>query len=251
MNSLFAILIASLVGSPHCAGMCGGFVALYSCKTNNTVKTDKQNTFSPHLCYHFGRLLTYLTLGALAGFSGQKVNNFGAIIKIQNISSLIIGTSLIAWGSYYILTLTFPRIQKIRFLNSHNVIGRKLSGMSSAIYKKIISSSANTSRSKLAFLLGFSSTFLPCGWLYTFIAIAATSGSIFGGALTMLVFWVGTVPILALIAKFSSEGTKRIFPYLPRVSAMFIVISGLFSIWSHGSLPFIKQNNAHCEHRME
>ena len=53
---LIGAAIASLVGTPHCLGMCGGFAAA--------------SAGSPaHLAaWHAGRLSTYAALGAVAGF---------------------------------------------------------------------------------------------------------------------------------------------------------------------------------------
>ena len=63
---IWAILLVSLVGSPHCAGMCGPFIAF-------CVGTEKQSP-SRHAAvqgaYHGGRLLSYLLLGVVAGLLG-------------------------------------------------------------------------------------------------------------------------------------------------------------------------------------
>src|SRR5690606_10362020 len=44
--------------------------------------------------------------------------------------------------------------------------------------------------------LGLLSALLPCGWLYAFVLGAAATGSALAGALVLLTFWSGTVPIL-------------------------------------------------------
>ncbi|MFN7147839.1 MAG: sulfite exporter TauE/SafE family protein, partial [Myxococcota bacterium] len=49
-------LTAGLLGSPHCVGMCGPFVTA---------------TGRSAPAWHAGRLLTYVTLGALAGAVGS------------------------------------------------------------------------------------------------------------------------------------------------------------------------------------
>ena len=63
-------VIAGLFGSVHCIGMCGGIVIAYS-----STKVDQQmgywkQTFA-HLSYNFGRVTTYIILGALFGFAGK------------------------------------------------------------------------------------------------------------------------------------------------------------------------------------
>ena len=68
----FAVFGASLVGSLHCAGMCGGFVA---CLCGGPSKVG-----SAHLAYHAGRGVGYLTLGALAGLLGATLQDSIALI---------------------------------------------------------------------------------------------------------------------------------------------------------------------------
>ena len=58
-----AVLVASLLGSPHCAGMCGGFVCFYSTQGGGA-------RWYSHLAYNGGRLLSYLGLGLAAGLVG-------------------------------------------------------------------------------------------------------------------------------------------------------------------------------------
>ena len=55
-----SVLLASLLGSPHCAGMCGGFVCFYSGQ-------DGRGQTRAHAAYNLGRLVSYLVLGLLAG----------------------------------------------------------------------------------------------------------------------------------------------------------------------------------------
>ena len=62
MTLLLAVLGASLLGSVHCAAMCGGFVCLYS-----GTGASRHKGAAPHAAYNAGRLVSYLLLGALAG----------------------------------------------------------------------------------------------------------------------------------------------------------------------------------------
>ena len=63
MLALFStVLVASLVGSLHCAGMCGGFVVFWA---GGDASQGKNKVFA-HMAYNGGRLVTYVLLGALA-----------------------------------------------------------------------------------------------------------------------------------------------------------------------------------------
>ena len=71
MTAIFAILVASLLGSVHCAGMCGGFVCFYAAGARTTLAT--------HVAYNLGRLVSYLLLGVMAGLVGMSVDRAGAL----------------------------------------------------------------------------------------------------------------------------------------------------------------------------
>ena len=68
MTALIAtVLGASLLGSAHCAGMCGGFVAFYA---GGAASLRGRAAWSCHLAYNGGRLAAYATLGGAAGLLG-------------------------------------------------------------------------------------------------------------------------------------------------------------------------------------
>jgi uncharacterized protein len=55
------VFIASILGSLHCAGMCGPIQTLVASNTKTSIT------------YHFGRLISYATLGAIAGKFGESL----------------------------------------------------------------------------------------------------------------------------------------------------------------------------------
>jgi len=65
MAFALVVLVASLLGSVHCAAMCGAFTCLYA----NPVERGRPigGELPPHLAYNLGRLAAYVALGALAG----------------------------------------------------------------------------------------------------------------------------------------------------------------------------------------
>ena len=65
------VLMASLVGSVHCAGMCGGFVCFYAGAGVNDASSPRPSLLHAHALYNIGRLLSYLILGALADQSAD------------------------------------------------------------------------------------------------------------------------------------------------------------------------------------
>ena len=78
-----------------------------------------------------------------------------------------------------------------------------------------------------ASLLGLSSTFLPCGWLYAYAVIAAGTGSPWRGMIVMAVFWAGTVPILVGLGTSVQllAGTFR--KKIPVLTSIALIVVGL------------------------
>ena len=72
------VLTASLLGSMHCAGMCGGFVCFYA-----TGADGRAGGTGSHVAYNVGRLVSYLVLGLLAGVLGQGLDRVGGLVGLS------------------------------------------------------------------------------------------------------------------------------------------------------------------------
>ena len=83
------------------------------------------------------------------------------------------------------------------------------------------------------FLIGLFSTLLPCGWLYSFAALAGSSGHPLSGIVIMLVFWLGTLPLMLALGATLQTALRRWTSELRGVSAALLLIAGLFSIGAH------------------
>ena len=103
------VMAASLLGSTHCLGMCGGIVMALPPKR------------SSHLAYHLGRLGGYLLLGALAGLAGNWLLASSPVLTV--ISALVMGSLLIAmavrvWqGKPLHLQVIFGKADRARHVN--------------------------------------------------------------------------------------------------------------------------------------
>lgn len=175
---LLAILFSSLIGSFHCAAMCGCFIQLFK-------------TQCDHYLYHIGRLCSYLLIGYLCGY-------FGAWIwKQGSIWSRMLG-AIMAFSLFYrafdILTTQFKWN-----LSVHTKINNYLSRLSSPLSKKVLNWSI---RGRGAWLIGFLSLLLPCSWLYSYALIATNANSPESGSLIMLFFWLGGLPAMLSLSYF-------------------------------------------------
>ena len=212
MNSYWIpVLIASVGGSLHCAAMCGPFMAAVT-----GFGPGGRAGPATHAAYHFGRLITYVALGAAGGLLGRALDLAGSAAGVGRVSALVAGSILVVWGLSALVArrglLTLRRRAPSRL---GSLLGRSLAWL------------GRFPPVPRALLLGFSTTLVPCGWLYAFVATAAGTGSVLSALGVMLVFWIGTLP--ALLA--AGLGLRSLFARLGArartVSASLIAISGV------------------------
>lgn len=186
---LLGVLGASLLGSPHCAGMCGPFAIIGGASA------------AARGLYHATRIAAYVGLGAVAGTLGAGLDLGGAAFGVQRAALVLAAVTLLAAGAWMLLRPHWgPRVRLPTPRWARDLVAR------------VTRSAAGRSPTVRATLLGGASALLPCGWLYAFVAAAAGTGSATGGALVMLAFGVGTVPLLLLV----SIGARRLSEPLRR-----------------------------------
>lgn len=223
---LFAVFVASLLGSLHCAGMCGPFVAFATLRVKGAPARANRGSWTLQLAYHLGRLLAYATLGALAGVLGAALNLGGSLVGIGRLAGLAAGLLLISVGVTRILTLLGARLPS---LPGSSLLNRALAFGSAT--------AARFAPLHRAWALGLFTTLLPCGWLYAFVAVAAGTGSALLGLTTMVAFWLGTVPILAGIGAGLGEFLHRAGRSFQLAVAVVVIGLGLNSIAGRWMMP--------------
>ncbi len=214
--------------------MCGGFVAFYSGfgKQGYAADISPRERAPLHLTYNLGRLLTYLTLGGLAGTIGASLNSAGELIGLQQIAAVAIGVLMIAWGLPGVFRNSLPAMP-----HPNSASGSFLGDT----WARVMRHQAAWSPKKRALITGLLSTFLPCGWLYSFVAIAAASASAPRGIAIMLFFWLGTLPMMLSIGHLIQRLAARSMNFIPRVTSALLVIAGLLALSGHTSLDFFLQ----------
>lgn len=217
-----SVFLASILGSLHCAGMCGAFVA-FAVAGDPRAPTPRWRL---HALYNSGRLLTYLTLGFLAGLLGSMIDLGGSIIGVQRIAGALAGATVATFGVMTLLRaqgIRTPRLGPLRILESFFRAGH----MRVRHYAPPIR----------AFGIGLLTTLLPCGWLYVFVATAAGTGNPFVGTLTMGVFWVGTLPALIAVGASARAITGRFGRALPTIMPLAVTMIALITIFSRSAMP--------------
>ena len=170
-----SIFVAGLVGSPHCLSMCGPIIFNFG------------QGRSRLLAYQLGRMASYTLAGGLfGGFAGALTGPAQPLWLIGLILTLI--GSLMLLNGYRAIkgkTFHFPMPKFI-----HKKISQIFSFLRLSSLPPVLSS----------VLVGFFTVLLPCGHLYGFLLGSAATGTAFHGALFMLAFCVGSMPLPSLAA---------------------------------------------------
>lgn len=199
---VIAVVFASLAGSSHCVTMCGPVSILL-----------KNNRGNIHL-YNFGRLITYLLLGFIAGTVGKEfLNSHFGLVSV--ISTIIISSVIIYLG----IKLVLNKNAGLHLPNAFSFLfGKRL---------KWINSLNSSIRS---LIIGMINGFIPCGWLYVFVLASITLKSSFMGAALMFFFWLGTVPALTLLPIFSDRALRIVPVKYIRVAGVLLILTGVFNL---------------------
>ncbi len=214
---LASVFTASLLGSLHCAGMCGPFVAVYAAAGRGS--SSRASNAPLHLAYHLGRALTYGLVGALGGAIGSFVDWAGEAAGIAQVAAIASSCLLVLWG----LSLIFP-VLKMR-TPWDGILGRRLVQLKRR--PPVVRAS----------VLGALTPLLPCGWFYAFAVTAAGTGSLARGATLMIVFWLGTVPALVGMGAVMSRLGQTLRGRLPVLTGMALIALGVFGVASRMGHP--------------
>ncbi len=213
---LLTVFAASVVGSLHCVGMCGPFVAFYSGADGSA----GVRRLVSHGAYSGGRLLTYAVFGLAAGAVGAALDVAGSLAGFQRIAAVLAGATMIAWGVFALLQIRGARIFK-------HGSGK---GRIARIFRRGFSLVSDKPPVVRASVVGLLSGFLPCGWLWAFVVTAAGTGSAAKGAAVMTAFWAGTVPALLAVGFGTQLVSAPLRRHIPAVTAILLVALGLFAI---------------------
>ncbi|KAA0216686.1 MAG: sulfite exporter TauE/SafE family protein [Leptolyngbya sp. PLA3] len=217
-----AVLGASLLGSLHCAGMCGPFLLF-------AVGMDGGKPARAHhlqIAYHVGRLLTYTVLGVIAGLVGQALDFGGSMIGVQRVAALLAGALMIAFG----LAVALRTLGR-------NVAQPRAPKLVQKIVSRGHAASMDLEPVQRALAIGLLTTLLPCGWLYAFAVVAAGTGHPALGALTMAAFWVGTLPVLVSLGAGLRALTGPLRKHVPLISSLAVMVVGVATVLGRVQLP--------------
>jgi uncharacterized protein len=194
-------LIGLIASVSTCMAVVGSLVL--SVSANYAKEGDKVR---PQILFHVGRLAAFFLLGGVIGALGSafQLGTTGIFIMtfVVALVMLILGINLLdifPWANK--LQPTLPK-----FISNHLLEIKKVNHTLTPV------------------LLGIVTFFLPCGFTQSMQLYSLTMGTFWGGATTMFVFALGTLPVLALLS-FGSLGIRD-----KATSSIFFKTAGLVVI---------------------
>ncbi|CAA9199576.1 sulfite exporter TauE/SafE family protein [Flavobacterium collinsii] len=220
---LYSAFIFGLISSLHCIGMCGPIAMMLPVDRQNEAKKVIQI-----ITYHLGRLAAYATIGLIFGLLGRGFFLAG----LQQKMSIFIGLAMIA------IVLTPEKV--FSKYNFSKPVYKIISWVKSSLGNQFKDRSY-----KSLFTIGLLNGFLPCGMVYValFGAIAMQSASL--GVLYMLLFGLGTIPLMTVVVYVNSliklPFRNKIQKAIPYVA---VIIGALFILRGLGlGIPYISPSN--------
>jgi sulfite exporter TauE/SafE len=172
-----AAFLTGLLGSGHCAAMCGGIATGFSA-------TAKHASWPHALQTNLGRVLGYVVAGMVAGGIGH------GIVRVFRIDWLATGLRM-AVGAVLVLAALrlLDRQGKLGFMSRPGgAVWQRLR----PLQQRLLPATTAPRRVGLGMLWGW----LPCGLSGTLLAAAWLQSSALHGGLTMAAFGLGTLPMM-------------------------------------------------------
>lgn len=213
----------------HCLGMCGPIVSTFAVSQQDPARSRWQ-ILPAMLRYHGGRILAYVLIGGLLGAVGTAAGLAGTTKGIEAALSVLLGVIMFA------LALGLMGLLPIQRWLEHAPLGRAV--------PNAIAASIRSRVPGRQFGLGVANGFLPCGPVFAVALSAAATQSPWRGMAAMLLYGLGTVPALLLLA----FGTSALRPMGRRVlqragSALVLLIAVqlvLRGTAAFGAVPHLK-----------
>jgi sulfite exporter TauE/SafE/copper chaperone CopZ len=211
------LFVIGLLTSVHCVAMCGGINISQCIPAAAAGSPDKKRnaaTLAPSLKYNLARVCSYTAVGAAVGGIGSVVSLSG---DAKGIIQLIAGVFMVIMGLSMFGVL--PGISRIT-PRLPRVFGEKVAAAKE--------SSAGDGSGKGPIVVGLLNGLMPCGPLQAMQIFALSTGSPAQGALSMLCFSLGTMPLMFGLGALSSALGRKFTSRAMTIGAALVIFLGLF-----------------------
>jgi hypothetical protein len=224
---LLAALVLGLLGSSHCLVMCGGIGAALG------MGTDTERRYPTLLLFQFGRIGSYVILGAGLGALVQLLSGDSALALA--VPRLISALLLIAMGLY--LSSWWQGLLWLERLGQ--LLWRHVQPLTQQLLP--------VRRYRDAVLIGLCWGLLPCGLIYTSLAWSATSGNSLYAATLMFCFGLGTLPAMLVTGAAGQKlGAILRQQQLRNLAALLLIAFGFWTAW--GAMGHLGHGDHEAEH---
>lgn len=198
-----------LAGISSCAALVGGIILSMSKQWHDLYagRTTTWQKLQPHFLFNAGRIVSYTLLGAVLGVLGSRLQ-----ISLRFTSFLIMSVS----GLMFLLALQMLGVKRLR---RFQITMPKFA-------TRYIADESHFRGRYLPFLMGGLTFFLPCGFTITSQGLALLSGNPWQGGLIMLLFALGTLPMLLAIGFSSVKFSNR-----PHWANGFLKVAGILVLF--------------------
>ena len=214
------LFLVGALTSVHCIAMCGGINLTQSLP--GSADSQKKSSFSRVVLYNLGRVFSYTCIGFLLGFIGMMLGgsaDVGIPVLIQGVLKLIAGLIMVMMGIN--MLGIFPWLRRFHI--------RMPSFLAIRIRNKL-----RTERR--SFMIGILNGLMPCGPLQSMQILALASAAPFAGALSMLLFSLGTVPLMLGLGTIVSALGRKFAHTVLSVGAVLVCVLGLAMLSQGGRL---------------
>lgn len=215
------LFVIGLITSVHCIAMCGG-INLSQILQKDTSTEISKVMFRNTLEYNIGRVVSYTVIGGVLGAVGALAG-IGSSLQtstlFQGILKLFAGIIMVVMGVN--MLGIFPGLRRLTIhIPNFNKKTKQKSGR----------------KPRTPFFIGLCNGLMPCGPLQSMQVVALASGNPLAGALSMLCFSLGTVPLMLGFGSVISMLGKRFTRQVLKAGAILVVVMGLSMMVQGGTL---------------
>lgn len=234
-SSYLVAFAMGLATSLHCVGMCGSIIGTLTLSLSPNVRANKRLLIPFVFNYNFGRITSYTLAGAIAGVVESFIP--APITEINGYRVLQILSAIVMASAGFYIAGWLPRFAYIEKTGAYfwkliEPFGRKLIPVKDPIQ---------------AFLFGLVWGWLPCGLVYTALALSLATGDVATSAITMFSFGLGTLPAVMGIGIMTSVLTRlsRMQRFKQAVGLFMIAMALLAALPWLNPMAIITTHTAH------
>lgn len=231
------LFVVGLLTSVHCVAMCGGINISQCLPGDETLlaggsgatagegapsRGSRLATLRPAALYNLGRVVSYTVIGFVLGLVGMVAgggSEAGVPTVVQGVMKLVAGLLMVLMG--------------VNMLGLFPALRRFTPRLPRALTERV---GASGLRSRGPLFVGLLNGLMPCGPLQSMQIVALASGSPVAGAASMLLFSLGTVPLMLGLGSIVTTLGRKFVHQMMTVGAVLVTTLGLAMVSQGTSL---------------